>query len=128
LVLASILAACRKPVELRVYVSNERSGTITVIDPVSDAVVRTIDVGSRPRGLQLRSGKLYAALTEVNSRRPVARSAIAEVDVRSGDRIRWLPSGRDPESIALSGDGGRIYVSNEDANEASILDVELGKI
>ena len=119
---------CRRQAGPLVFVSNERGGTITVIDTRTDEVVRTISVGSRPRGIQWRGGKLYAALTDVGTRRPNARAAIAEIDVRQGYRIRWLPSGADPETLAVSPDGTRIFVSNEDANEASIVDVVSGKI
>src|ERR1051325_9988497 len=34
-----------------VYVSNERSGDITVIDGATDAVVATFKAGKRPRGI-----------------------------------------------------------------------------
>src|SRR5882724_10887499 len=36
-----------------VFVSNERSGDVTVIDGSSDAVVATIPVGKRPRGIHV---------------------------------------------------------------------------
>lgn len=32
------------------YVTNERAGTITVVDTATDEVVDTIEVGGRPRG------------------------------------------------------------------------------
>src|SRR5829696_1698058 len=52
-------------VPVRVYVSNERSGDVSVIDPSSRTVVATIPVGKRPRGLlvsrDLRT--LYVALS-----------------------------------------------------------------
>src|SRR5437868_1193274 len=35
------------------YVSNERDGTVSVIDPQSGEVTRTITVGKRPRGVQV---------------------------------------------------------------------------
>ena len=34
-----------------VFVSNERSGDVTVIDGASDTVVATFSVGKRPRGI-----------------------------------------------------------------------------
>jgi YVTN family beta-propeller protein len=34
-----------------VYVSNERSGDVTVIDGTTEAVVATFGVGERPRGI-----------------------------------------------------------------------------
>src|SRR5262249_58942202 len=35
-----------------VFVSNEKSGTVSVIDPSAGAVVATVPVGKRPRGIQ----------------------------------------------------------------------------
>jgi len=126
--LALAAAACRGPAGPMVYVTNERSGDITVIDPRTDAVVRTILVGSRPRGIQMAGGRLYVALTDLGTRRPGARAAIAEIDPARGDRIRWLPSGTDPEQLAVRRDGSRLYVSNEDASAASVVDVPAGRL
>ena len=38
---------------LEIYVSNEKSGDLTVIDGASQAVTATIPVGKRPRGIRL---------------------------------------------------------------------------
>ena len=60
-----------------VYVSNERSNSVTVIDASSDKVVATIPVGNRPRGIGVSpDGKtIYVALGHDN--------AIAVVDAAS---------------------------------------------
>lgn len=39
-----------------------------------------------------------------------------------------LQAGTDPEQVAVSADGTRLYVANEDAGTASVLDVETGEI
>ena len=39
-----------------------------------------------------------------------------------------MTSGTDPEQISLSADGSKVYVSNEDAGVASIIDVASNKI
>ena len=39
-----------------------------------------------------------------------------------------LTSGTDPEQISLSADGSKVFVSNEDAGVASIIDVASNKI
>ena len=44
------LAAAQSPSYL-VFVSNERSGDVTVIDGATDEVVGTLPVGKRPRGI-----------------------------------------------------------------------------
>jgi YVTN family beta-propeller protein len=44
--------ACAEAPGYFVFVSNERSGDVTVIDGSTDAVVATFPVGKRPRGIQ----------------------------------------------------------------------------
>jgi YVTN family beta-propeller protein len=125
----------------RVYVSNEDSRDISVIDTGTDEVIATVFVGQRPRGLRLsRDGRrLYVALSGSpksppgadESRLPAAdRSAdgLAVVDLATLRLVRTLPGGRDPESFDLSLDGRTAYVSNEETAEASVVDVETGAI
>jgi YVTN family beta-propeller protein len=47
------------------YVSNEKDGTITVIDTRTDEVISTINIGGRLRGIHLSPDgkKLYVAMT-----------------------------------------------------------------
>src|SRR3954467_15271247 len=58
-------SASAVPSSCWVFVSNERSGDVTVIDGSSHAVIATIPVGKRPRGLHPSpDGKLlYVALS-----------------------------------------------------------------
>ena len=58
----SILAALLLALPHRVYVSNEASDDVSVIE--NDAVVARIAVGKRPRGIKLGTGgKLYVAVS-----------------------------------------------------------------
>ena len=41
---------------------------------------------------------------------------------------RILPGGSDPETFDITPDGATLFVSNEDANSASIVDVASGKV
>src|SRR5437899_12908263 len=50
LVAGAIVARAESPGYL-VFVSNERSGDVTVIDGATDAVITTFPVGKRPRGI-----------------------------------------------------------------------------
>lgn len=123
----------------RVFVSNEDSGDISVIDVASSRVVASIPVGKRPRGLRLSAdGKeLYVALSgspkggpnvDETKLPPPDRSAdgIGVVDVASQRLLRILSSGADPEAFDLVGD--RLVVSNEDTARASIVRVATGKV
>jgi YVTN family beta-propeller protein len=65
LLICLLTVTLAEPGDYVVYVSNERSGDVSVIDPKSNEVVETIPVGKRPRGIGVsRDGKLvYVALS-----------------------------------------------------------------
>ena len=51
LLAAGTVSVCAESPNYLVFVSNERSGDITVIDGASEEVVGTFPVGKRPRGI-----------------------------------------------------------------------------
>ena len=53
---------------------------------------------------------------------------IGVFDVEQSKLVRTIKSGSDPENFDLSADGKLLYVSNEDAEGVSILDVGAGKV
>src|SRR5690349_12546669 len=133
-------AACSTtPQSARLYVTNERAGTLSVIDPAKQAVVATISLGKRPRGLRPSPDgtRLYVAL----SGSPIAGPGVDEstlpppdkkadgigvVDLR-GDRLeKIIPGGSDPEQIAVSQDGKLLFVANEDVSQLSVIDSGTG--
>src|SRR5690606_6546130 len=65
-----------------IYVSNERSGDVSVIDAATRKVVRTIEVGSRPRGIHLSPDgrRLYVALSDDSPMAEPDADAIAGID------------------------------------------------
>jgi YVTN family beta-propeller protein len=123
-----------------VYVSDEWGDSVYVIDASRDSVVNVFYAGQRPRGVRLsRDGKSLIVAVSGSPRGgpgmdesklpPPDRSkdGIAIVDLATKD-VRRLPGGNDPESFDMSKDGNTIYVSNEDAGTASVVDVPSGKI
>src|SRR5437762_2621596 len=112
---------------VRVFVTNEASGDLTVIDASTQAVVATAPLGKRPRGIKVSpDGKsLYVALSgspnagpgvDTKTLPPPDRSldGIGEVDVATNHVKRIIHAGADPEQLAVSADGRRLYVANED--------------
>ena len=123
-----------------VYTSDEVGDSIYVIDTRSDSVVEVFFAGQRPRGVRLSSDgtKLIVAVSgsprggpgvDESKLPPPDRSkdGIALVDLATKD-VRRLPGGHDPENFDLSSDGNTVYVSNEDAGTATVVDVPSGKI
>jgi PQQ-dependent catabolism-associated beta-propeller protein len=122
-----------------VYVSNEASGDMTVIDPGQAQAVATLPLGKRPRGIHASNGQILVALSgspaappgvDESTLPPPDRSAdgIAVFDPAQQKIVRKLPGGSDPEQFALSADGKRMYVANEDAAGVSIVEVSGGKV
>jgi PQQ-dependent catabolism-associated beta-propeller protein len=128
---------------LLAYVTNEDSQELSVIDTRTDSVVASFPVGTRPRGVHVSpDGKtVFVALSGSPKCPPTmpdaeceklkadkSKDGVAVVDAASRKVTRVLPGGSDPETFAISRDGGTLYVSNEDAGTASIVDVASGKI
>lgn len=143
LALSSLAPACKKTAHsgARMFVSNEDGNSISVVDAQTQAVVATIPVGKRPRGMRVSpDGRtLYVALSgspkggpgvDESKLPPPDRSAdgIGVVDLASQKLVRTLPSGADPEAFDVSPDGKTLYVSNEDTGQASIVDVATGTV
>jgi YVTN family beta-propeller protein len=122
-----------------IFVSNEDSGDISVIDSTAQRVTRAIAVGKRPRGLRINpDGKtLYVALSgspkagpnvDESQLPPADRAAdgIGVVDVQQRKLVKTLPSGADPESFDLAGE--ELVVSNEDTARASFISLTTGQV
>lgn len=125
----------------RVYVTNESSGDLTVIDGATQEVIATVPLGKRPRGIHASpDGKLlYVALSgspqappgvDESTLPPPDKSAdgIGVFDVEQNKVVRVLPGGSDPENFDISRDGSTIYVSNEDVSGVSFVETATGKI
>ena len=121
LVTALLLGACAKrdqPASMQsqpsgelVYVTNEDSRDLTVIDATTDSVIATIFVGTRPRGVKVSpDGRtVYVALSGSPKCPPTmpdgeceklksdpALDGVAVVDVATRKTIKTLPAGLDP--------------------------------
>ena len=134
-------AGRRRPA-VRVFVTNETSGDLTVIDAATQAVVATAPLGKRPRGIQVsarrqvalrRAQRLAAGAgpAPIESKLPPPdRSAdgIGEIDADTYKVKRVIHAGNDPEQLAISADGTRLYVANEDTAQVSVVDAASGTI
>jgi PQQ-dependent catabolism-associated beta-propeller protein len=113
------------------YVTNERTGSVQAIDTVTDHVVRTAHIGNRPRGLAVSpDGKrIYVAVSwwRDGRRARSGNESIVALDAKTLGVVARYPAGTDPECVAVSPDGQRLYLSNEDAGTATIVDVRTAR-
>jgi YVTN family beta-propeller protein len=139
-----------------VYVTNEKGGDVTVIDGTTHEVVATIPVGKRPRGIRVSpdgktlfvavSGTPISAPPQLDAKgNPIFKKGkdddddddkkadksadgIAVVDIAQKKLVKKIQVGSDPEQLALSADGTRLYISNEDVGTASVVNIASGKV
>src|SRR6201984_3117910 len=121
-----------------VYVSNERSGDVTVIDGATDAVVSTFKAGKRPRGIRATpdgtrlfvtlSGSPRMAPGVDENRAPAGKTAdgLGLIDPVARKLIDRWHVGSDPEQFAISKDGKFAFIANEDDATASVIDLDSG--
>src|SRR5437660_11986504 len=122
-----------------VFVSNERSGDVTVIDGTTDGVVASFAVGKRPRGIHAtpdgqrvfvtlsRSARMAPGVEE--NRAPADKTAdgLGVIDAAARKLTDRWHVGSDPEQFAISKDGRFAFIANEDDASASIVDLSSGQ-
>ncbi len=119
-VLAAIVMTASAAPPKRIFVTNEKDDTVSVIDGATNTVVATIEIGKRPRGIGIApdGSEVYVAISEEN--------AIAVFDPESYAVLRRFEGGDDPETFAVH-PNGNIYISNEDDAKASVFNPKTGE-
>lgn len=120
--LGSMALTAGEAAAYKIFVSNEKENTISVIDSEKLEVVHTIKTGNRPRGIILsKDGKWVIVCTSDDNRMQV-------YDAETYKYVKDLPSGPDPELPILHTSGNPLYVSNEDDNLVTVVDIMKGTI
>jgi len=134
----------KAPVEssaFRIYVTNEVSGDMTIVDSATYNVIATIPLGKRPRGIHASPDRktIYVALSgspiagpdvDESTLPPPDKSAdgIGVFDVAQNKVVRVIKGGSDPENFDISKDGTQLFISNEDDAAVSVVDVASGAV
>lgn len=102
----------------RVYVPNEKSGSVSVIDPTTLTVIGKIKVGNYPQHItpSWDLSKLY-----------VNDSALTEIDARSGKVLRTISVPK-PYNLYFTFDGTKAIVVAEDLNRLDFYDAQSWKL
>jgi YVTN family beta-propeller protein len=104
------------------------TGTVSVVDTATNTVVKSIDVGLHPTGMALSpSGdRLYVtcANSDTVSAIDTASDTVTQtlhVGLLGPDRTPVL--GSSPNAVAVSPDGGTLYVANASQNAVAVVDL-----
>ncbi|MFZ6016228.1 MAG: DUF4382 domain-containing protein [Nitrospirota bacterium] len=108
---------------LLIYVTNEGSNNVSVINRQSGEVVATIMVGKKPRGIATGSRRERLKVYVANS----GSNSISVIDPTTNKVENEIPLrfGREPEGIAMarvSSEKELIFVTNYSSNTVSVVD------
>jgi YVTN family beta-propeller protein len=96
----------------KVYVTNYRSGNVSVIDTNSNSIVDTIDIGIGPRGLAGSGVNMYVENFDDGT--------MSVINTNSGNVTATLDIGHSPSGLAFV--GSNLYVSSFQDGLVRILD------
>ncbi|NVN92510.1 MAG: hypothetical protein HXX11_18200 [Desulfuromonadales bacterium] len=126
---AQPIGIAMNPSGTRLYVANNTSNTVSVIDTETSAVIATIPVGLVPWGIAVNptgTGYVYVANIGGNS--------VSVIDQATNSVVKTIGVGHDPVGVAVNPVGSRAYVtcSRNDINSVYIIntntDTEVGHL
>jgi YVTN family beta-propeller protein len=89
-------------------------GEIVIVDYQTHHVTRRINLNQPLGGIASFDGSIYVVLTDSNR--------VARIDAASLERIDTYSTDMGPDGIAVSQDGGRLYVANTISGTISVID------
>lgn len=105
----------------RIWGGNSGSNDIYIIDPVKQAKVATLEVGSHPQQIAfaykgMAGPHAYVTLSGDN------KIAVVSTDLGNLRVLERIPAGEKPNGIWANPEGTRIYVGHEAGNELRVFD------
>jgi len=91
------------------YVSNHWSQSVSVIDIDSEKVIDTIEVGNGPSDLILDENNEFLYVNNSFA------GNLSIININEGKEFRRIPTGNYPMGIAISPDGGKVFVTHRRA-------------
>jgi YVTN family beta-propeller protein len=101
-----------------VYVANQGSRTLSIVDAVKRRVSRTVRLKATPRYVAVSGdgAQVYVSTYE----KDFSGSGVAVIDVRAGKVVQTVPTGPQPFALAVAKDG-RIWVPIHHARRVEVI-------
>jgi YVTN family beta-propeller protein len=112
---AGPLSAAVNPTTQTIYVANQGSNSVLVINGGSNAVTATVTAGTNPVGVAVnpQTNKIYVANFQSNN---------VTVINGAGNSTLAVPAGIRPVAVAVNPVTNKIYVANQGSNTVSVID------
>jgi len=114
-------AAAPAAAQTHLYVADSAANAVSVIDPATNAVTTTIDVGVSPSHLAVAPAASRVYVTNTGS------NTVSAIDTSIQDVVATIPVGDQPSGIAANASGSRVYVLNH-AGVVEVIDTSSNTI
>ena len=109
------------PVELLsangyLYTANSQSNTVSVVDESTLTLVKTLNVGTQPEGIERSKDESHVYVSNSQSQN------ISVIDTTTNGVIATIAIGTDAHNLRLSEDGTKLYVTAPQAHKVVIVD------
>jgi S-layer protein (TIGR01567 family) len=114
-----------------VYVTNSGEDNVSVINTCTNKVIATVPVGSSPRGLAVTpDGKMvYVANFFSNNENMMTDNGTVSVIDTDSNRVQTTVTVElGPQGVAVTPDGKKVYVANQNDNNISVIDTDTNKV
>ena len=125
-------AVAVNPKTNKVYVTNKKSNTVSVIDGKTNKVIATVKVGPEPNAVRVNplTNKIYVAclkgLLPDGSPDPNGDGQVTVIDGATNKTTK-VKAGLEPYALAINHKTNKIYVGNQGSNEVTVIDGRTNK-
>jgi len=103
------------PDHSHVYIADNGSGRVSVLNTRTNKIVATVRVGKQPSGVGLSPDGQHLYV-------PNSGSIVSVLDTRTNRVTATITVGSSPVSVAVSRDGTAVYVANAGSRSLSVID------
>jgi YVTN family beta-propeller protein len=116
LALIGLLVLCSSASARDVYVANSGSGTVSVINSSTNAVVAAVAIGKEPVDVAITPDGRYAWVVDGSG------NSVYVIDTKTRAVVQGpIAVGKAPRGIAITPNGGRAYVTNSGDDTVTVL-------
>jgi YVTN family beta-propeller protein len=108
--------------QIRAYVTNASSDTVSVIDTATNTVVATVPVGLFPFKVAITPDGTRAYVTNYNSK------TVSIMDTATNTVVATIPVGIEPVGVAITPDGTRAYVTDPNPFTVAVIDTATNTV
>ncbi|MCA3021819.1 MAG: putative Ig domain-containing protein, partial [Rhodocyclaceae bacterium] len=104
------------PMTSKIYVANENSGNVTVIDGATNTITTNVTVGTNPFAVAVNpvTNKVYVANYISNN--------VTVIDAVSNTAIATVAAGTNPRAVVINTVTNQVYVVNQSSNNVTVID------